>query len=225
MAGRRFSNAVFGSTTGEEKMPIEFIFNGPADAQRVFALAHGAGVAMDAPFMNYFAEQLGAAGIRVARFEFPYMIARRKTGKQLPPDSTSKLCASWRAAIAQLACPSLVIGGKSLGGRVASMIADAEQVAGLICLGYPFHPPAKPQQTRTDHLQNLKTPTLILQGTRDPFGNQDEVATYQLASTIRIAWLDDGDHSFVPRKKSGVSADQNLKNAADQASEFILQLK
>jgi len=206
-------------------MAIEFIYNGPADAECVFALAHGAGVAMDSPFMNYFAEQIGTAGIRVARFEFPYMIERRNTGKQMPPDNTPKLCEAWHAAITQLAAPFLVIGGKSLGGRVASMIADDEQVAGLVCLGYPFHPPGKPEQTRIDHLLHLQTRTLILQGERDPFGTHAEVVTYQLSPSIQIEWLTDGDHSFVPRKKSGVSEAQNCRMAGELIIDFIHQLK
>lgn len=106
-----------------------------------------------------------------------------------------------------------------MGGRVASMIADAlhaeGHAAGLLCLGYPFHPPDKPAQVRTAHLMSLKTPTLICQGTRDPFGTKDEVEGYGLPSSIRILWLEDGDHDLKPRKRiSGFSAADHLSTMA-----------
>ena len=86
---------------------------------------------------------------------------------------------------------------------MASLIADERGVAGLVCLGYPFHPPGKPDRLRTEHLRVLRTPTLICQGTRDPFGKRDEVAGYVLAPSIRLAWIAEGDHSFTPRGQSG----------------------
>ncbi|MFP6743600.1 MAG: alpha/beta family hydrolase, partial [Alphaproteobacteria bacterium] len=102
-----------------------FIYNGPDDATLTVALAHGAGAAMDSPFMNAFAEGLGSAGFRVARFEFPYMQRRRAEGTRRPPDRPPVLIETWRAVIAELTCSSkLVVGGKSMGGRMASMIAD-----------------------------------------------------------------------------------------------------
>ncbi|RVA23796.1 alpha/beta hydrolase, partial [Mesorhizobium sp. M7D.F.Ca.US.004.03.1.1] len=114
----------------------------------------------------------------------------------------------------------LIIGGKSMGGRVASMVADEMfakgEISGLICLGYPFHPPAKPEQLRTKHLAGLKTPTLIFQGTRDEFGTQDEVAGYVLSEGIEIHWLEDGDHDLKPRKSiSGFSTADHLKTLAE----------
>ena len=107
----------------------------------------------------------------------------------------------YRDAVAELGkTPALVIGGKSMGGRVASMAADQllqeEKIAGLLCLGYPFHPPAKPTQLRTAHLADLRTPTLICQGTRDEFGTRDEVEGYNLSDRIELLWLEDGDHDL-----------------------------
>ncbi|MBW2212344.1 MAG: dienelactone hydrolase family protein, partial [Deltaproteobacteria bacterium] len=117
------------------------------------------------------------------------------------------------------------IGGKSMGGRIASMIADEVGAAGVVCLGYPFHPPGKPERLRTAHLETLKTPTLIVQGTRDRLGADEEVATYSLSPSIDLTWMEDGDHSFKPRKKSGRTRDQNLKAAASVVVEFIRRLE
>lgn len=198
-----------------------FIFDGPEGAPVALALAHGAGAPMDSPFMAHIAQGLGARGLRVARFEFPYMAARRADGKKRPPDRAPVLLESWRAAIAALAGPHLAIGGKSLGGRMASLIADEAGVRALVCLGYPFHPPGRQDKLRTEHLAELQTPTLILQGERDPFGTRDEVAGYRLSPAIRIAWCPDGDHSFKPRKASGRSQEDNWGLAVEVMYEFL----
>ena len=112
-----------------------------------------------------------------------------------------------------------------MGGRIASLIADEVQAAGLVCLGYPFHPTGKPEKLRTEHLKSIATPTLIVQGERDAFGNRAEVRRYRLAKTVRMHWLDDGDHSFKPRKKSGVSLEDNLTEAIDAVARFIAELE
>jgi len=117
-----------------------------------------------------------------------------------------------------------VIGGKSMGGRIASMIADDAGVDGLVCLGYPFHPPGKPEKLRTAHLRDLQTPTLIVQGTRDPFGKPEEVDAYDLSDGIRIVWLEDGDHSFKPRKSSGRTLEQNFGEAIAAIAAFVAGL-
>lgn len=143
--------------------PPDILFDGPATARRTIVLAHGAGVGMDSPFMAAMAKGLADRGFRVARFEFPYMAGRR-TGKKRPPDREPALRAAWLRVIAELGADSLVIGGKSMGGRIATLIADEAKVAGLVCLGYPFHPVGKPKQLRVEHLRTIKTPTLILQG-------------------------------------------------------------
>jgi predicted alpha/beta-hydrolase family hydrolase len=203
----------------------DFLFDGPETAHATILLAHGAGAPMDSASMNATAQALAAAGLRVARFEFGYMAARRTTGPK-PPPRAETLNPEYRAAIAALqAKGKLIIGGKSMGGRVASMIADDSGAAGLLCLGYPFHPPEKPQQLRTAHLAGLQTPTLIVQGTRDPFGTPDEVAGYKLANSIEILWLEDGDHDLKPRKKlSGFSAADHLKTMAERAAGWSQKL-
>jgi len=205
---------------------LDFLFDGPEDARVTIALAHGAGAAMDAPFMNFFAEGLAAWGFRVARFEFPYMAERRISGKKPGPNRPIVLQETWRNAIDALGGPErLVIGGKSMGGRIASMMADEAQVMGLVCLGYPFHPPGKPENLRTQHLQNLTTPSLFVQGTRDPLGARDEVAGYALPGTIALHWMEDGDHGFRPRKASGRTLEQNLREAVEAAATFVSSLK
>jgi uncharacterized protein len=198
------------------------IVDGPKTAAKTFLFAHGAGAPMDSPFMQRVAEGVAASGIRVIRFEFPYMQRRRKTGKGGAPDPPRVLMQSFRDAIEEAGGGSkLVIGGKSMGGRIASMVADEARVIGLVCLGYPFHPPGKAEKTRTAHLENLRTPTLILQGTRDSFGSPEDVRSYRLSATIRIEWLEDGDHSFKPRVRIGRTEADNVRAAIALAAEFI----
>jgi predicted alpha/beta-hydrolase family hydrolase len=201
-----------------------FRFDGPLGATPI-VLAHGAGAPMDDPFLEAIAGGLAARGMRVARFEFPYMAARRATGARKGPDRSPVLLATWREAVAELGGgAALVIGGKSMGGRMASMVADVVGARGLVCLGYPFHPPGKPEQLRTAHLATLRTPTLIVQGTRDPFGMPDEVAGYALSPSIRVEWIADGDHSLVPRKASGRTRAQNLEAAIEAVAAFAAAL-
>ncbi|APG88868.1 alpha/beta family hydrolase [Sinorhizobium americanum] len=203
----------------------KFLFDGPEDAPVTILLAHGAGAPMDSASLTATAKELAAAGFRIARFEFGYMAARR-SGARKPPPRAETLNPEYRAAVADLGAKgTLVIGGKSMGGRVASMVADelhAEgKVAGLICLGYPFHPPAKPEQLRTRHLAGLQTPTLICQGTRDEFGTREEVQGYTLSDQIEFLWLEDGDHDLKPRKSiSGFSAADHLKTLADAVTRW-----
>jgi uncharacterized protein len=177
---------------------------------------------MDSPFMQCVAEGVAASGIRVIRFEFPYMQRRRATGKGGAPDLQRVLMQSFLETIEEVGGSSgLVIGGKSLGGRIGSMVADEAEVLGLVCFGYPFHPPGKLEKTRTAHLESLRTPTLILQGTRDSFGSPEEVRGYKLSTAIRIEWLEDGDHSFKPRARSGRTEADNVRAAIALVAEFI----
>jgi len=202
-------------------IPLEVA--GPDHAERTIVLAHGAGAPMDSPFLEHFARGLAARGLRVVRFEFPYMRARR-AGRRLPPDRPPVLSDCWWEVVATLGARPLVIGGKSLGGRIASVVADEVSARGLVCLGYPFHPPGKPQALRVEHLQTLKTPTLIVQGTRDPLGSREEVAGYSLSPAIRVHWIADGDHSLKPRARSGRTEKQNLAEALEAIAEFVERL-
>lgn len=208
----------------------KFLFDGPGDAAVTILLAHGAGAPMDSTSMTAAALALAGVGFRVARFEFGYMAARRTADGRKSPPRAETLNPEYRAAIAELGAQgTLVIGGKSMGGRVASMVADdlhAEgKIAGLLCLGYPFHPPGKPEQLRTRHLADLKTPALICQGTRDEFGTRDEVSRYALSDRIELLWLEDGDHDLKPRKKvSGSSTADHLKTLAEAVARWADRL-
>jgi len=212
-------------------MDSRFLITGPDDAGTTILLAHGAGAPMDSKSMSAAAAALAVAGLRVARFEFGYMAARRTSDQRRPPPKAETLQPEYRDAVAALGAQGkLIIGGKSMGGRVASMVADelhtSGKVAGLLCLGYPFHPPEKPTQLRTAHLQNLRTPALIVQGMRDLFGTRPEVEGYALSEAIRILWLEDGDHDLVPRKKlSGFSAADHLQTLGREVSAWAAGLK
>jgi predicted alpha/beta-hydrolase family hydrolase len=204
----------------------EFLFDGPADAALTVVLAHGAGAPMNTPFLSSVARGLAAGGYRVARFEFPYMRARRDTGRKGgAPDREPILRNSWKEAVEKLGGGGrLVIGGKSMGGRIASMVADEVGARGLVCLGYPFHPPGRPEKLRTKHLETLATRALIVQGTRDAFGTEEDVAGYRLSPAIRVVWLQDGDHSWKPRAASGRSEAQNMADAVAAIREFLASL-
>jgi len=208
-------------------MSTMFLFDGPEDAEATILLAHGAGAPMDSAALNATAKALADVRLRVARFEFGYMAARRTDAGRKPPPRAETLIPEYRAAVAALGAKGpLIIGGKSMGGRVASMVADelyaAGSIKGLLCLGYPFHPPGKPEQLRTKHLVGLKTPTLICQGTRDEFGTRDEVPNYALSEQIELFWLEDGDHDLKPRKTiSGFSAADHLKAVGDKVAAWV----
>lgn len=199
--------------------PLNLLRTGPTDAATTLVLAHGAGAGMNSPFMAAFAEGLAERGTAVIRFEFPYMQTMSASGRRRPPNPGRVLEQHWRDVIA--AVGPCAIGGKSLGGRIASLVADACGVSGLICLGYPFHPPGKPQKTRTEHLKTLRTPTLICQGTRDPFGTREDVASYDLSRAIEVFWLEDGNHSLEPRRASGLTANDNWRASMDRISDFL----
>ena len=197
-----------------------FLDDGPPQAAATLILAHGAGGSMDSPFLSTVARGLAGFGIRVRRFEFPYMAARRAEGRSRPPDREPVLLDTWRAAVSETG-QDVFIGGKSMGGRMASLVADELGVRGLVCLGYPFHPPGQPAKLRTRHLESLATPTLIVQGERDPFGTRADVAGYPLSSAIRVEWLPDGDHSWKPRKASGATEAGNVSRAVEVVAAFV----
>lgn len=208
-----------------KNFPTDVLIDGSAKAKWTIALAHGAGAPMDSEFMTTIAEGLAARQFQVVRFEFPYMAERRKSGRKKPPDREPVLRQTWLDMVAALKPERLIIGGKSLGGRIASLVADEAKVAGLVCLGYPFHPTGQPDRLRVEHLSKLKTPTLILQGERDPFGNREEVAGYSLSKAIKIHWLTDGDHSFKPRKSSGRTERENFNEAVEEIAAFVSKRK
>jgi predicted alpha/beta-hydrolase family hydrolase len=205
----------------------DFLFDGSDKAKATILLAHGAGAPMDSASMNAATKALANAGLRIARFEFAYMASRRTAEGRKPPPRAEKVMSEYVAAVDALkASGPLIIGGKSMGGRVASMVCDdlfaKGRIAGLLCLGYPFHPVGKPEQLRTAHLVGLKTPALIAQGTRDAFGTREEVKGYKLSKAIEILWLEDGDHDLRPRKAvSGFSAADHLATLAEAVKAWV----
>lgn len=189
---------------------------------------------MDSDWMEDITTRLADRGVRVFRFEFAYMAGRRpgadgEPGRKRPPDRAPKLQARWLEVLEQLSsdhglAPSdLVLGGKSMGGRIASMIVDEVGARGLVCLGYPFHPPGKPDNLRTEHLESLRTRSLFVQGERDPFGTRDEVPGYALSNSIHVEWMPDGDHGLKPRKRSGHTLEENLDTCADAIAAFTAE--
>ncbi|HEK1684582.1 TPA: dienelactone hydrolase family protein [Pseudomonas putida] len=187
-------------------------------------LAHGAGAPMDSAFMDEIAQRLAGLGVGVIRFEFPYMAERRINGGKRPPNPQKVLLECWREVYGQvrpLVTGTLAIGGKSMGGRMASLLADELEVDALVCLGYPFYAVGKPEKPRVEHLAELKTPTLIVQGERDALGNREAVEGYQLSAAIEVNWLVTGDHDLKPLKASGFSHEQHLQAAAEKVADFL----
>lgn len=189
-------------------------------------LAHGAGAPMDSGFMEEMAARLAVQGVNVLRFEFPYMAQRRLDGGKRPPNPAPKLLDHWREVYARVrpyVAGRLAIGGKSMGGRMASLLADELGADALVCLGYPFYAVGKPQKPRVEHLTGLKTRTLIVQGERDALGNRETVQGYALSPSIEVLWLAAGDHDLKPLKASGFSHEQHLASAARGVAGFVSQ--
>ncbi|EGR3414267.1 alpha/beta fold hydrolase [Vibrio parahaemolyticus] len=198
----------------------QLIVEGPENGP-LFVFAHGAGAGMEHDFMTAVAKGLVEQGIRVVRFNFPYMVKRSEDGKKRPPDRAPKLLEAYSEVIAHFASSPVVIGGKSMGGRMASLLAEHELVAGIACLGFPFHPPGKPEKFKGDHLASIDKPTLILQGERDTFGKREEFDEFVFSQQVKVSFLPDGDHSFKPRKSSGHTEAGNIALAVEQLSAFI----
>jgi predicted alpha/beta-hydrolase family hydrolase len=198
---------------------------GANSAPVTLILAHGAGAPMDSEFMNDIAQRLAALGVGVLRFEFPYMAQRRIDGGKRPPNPQPKLLECWRQVYEEVRAHvsgTLAIGGKSMGGRMASLIADELNVDALVCLGYPFYAVGKPEKPRVAHLESLKTSTLIIQGERDTLGNRQAVAGYVLSKAITVHWLPTANHDLKPLKASGVSHAECLQNAAEHVARRLL---
>ena len=183
-------------------------------------LGHGAGAGQASPFMVSFAAGLAARGVDTITFNFLYTEQGRRA-----PDTNNKLEACYRAAIEaarglrKVKANRLLIGGKSLGGRIASQVAAAgmDDLAGLVFLGYPLHPPGKPDQPRAAHLSQIRAPLLFVQGTRDPFGTPAELRSVIARLKLRAAIHEvaGGDHSFTVPKSSPVSQEETYAAAQD----------
>lgn len=225
MAKRASSDIDLYQAVSAPEAPASVIWNEPEGATfATLILAHGAGAPMDSPFMTSIATRLAALGVAVARFEFPYMAQRRLDGGRRPPNPQARLLDSWRAVYAdlrqQVAGP-LAIGGKSMGGRMASLVADELEVDALVCLGYPFYAAGKPEKPRVAHLSELRTPTLVMQGERDALGNRPTVEQYSLSKQIELCWLAAADHDLKPLKASGFTHEQHLQSTAEKVADFL----
>ncbi|MDA9556217.1 alpha/beta fold hydrolase [Vibrio sp.] len=189
----------------------------------IFIFAHGAGAGMDHSFMESIAQGLAEKGIQVIRFNFPYMIKRAEDGKRRPPDRSPKLLEAFEAVIDEYAKDALVvIGGKSMGGRMASLLSENDKVKAIACLGFPFHPPGKPENYKGEQLSTLDKPCLILQGQRDTFGKEEEFSEFELSKSVQVQFIPDGDHSFKPRKRSGFTEEANIQLSIRYLADFIL---
>jgi hypothetical protein len=184
------------------------LYRAAAAAGRLLVLAHGAGAGQHHPFMTAMGSRLAARGIDVVTFDFLYMHARRKVPDRAPAlESCFGGVIDWATAREEFAGHRLLIGGKSMGGRMATHLAAAGFVArggagprlsAVIALGYPLHPPGKPEQPRTAHLPAIRTPLLVVQGSRDTFGTPDELRPViaGMPGPVTLHVVEGGDHSF-----------------------------
>ncbi|MFT5004339.1 MAG: putative alpha/beta-hydrolase family hydrolase [Flavobacteriales bacterium] len=201
---------------------INTLINNAPNPIATFVFAHGAGAGKNSEFMQLMAQRITKHGINVVRFNFAYMQMAEDLGKRRPPDRSDKLLVHFKKVLSEIddRLP-IFIGGKSMGGRMASMLLQESAALGCICMGYPFHPPGKPEKLRTEHLLAINKPVLILQGERDTFGTREDIGTYNLSAKVQIHYLADGDHGFKPRKASGFTLDDHLNLAITHTAEFI----
>lgn len=201
---------------------INTLINTAQNPIATFVFAHGAGLGKNSEFMRLMAHGIADHNINVLRFNFAYMQLAEELGKRRPPDRADKLQLHFKAVLSEIDSGfPIFIGGKSMGGRMASMLLDESTAVGCICMGYPFHPPGKLEKLRTEHLLAINKPVLILQGERDTFGTRQEVDKYNLSAQVHLSFLADGDHSFKPRKASGFTFEDNLNSAIKNTVQFI----
>ena len=204
------------------------LINGPKEAKNILLLAHGAGAPMDSTFMNTISDGLNNNGIITFRFEFPYM-EKRRSGKNTFPDKLDVLCDFYKKIYFNIKKinpdKNIWLGGKSMRGRVSTLISRSLDIKGVIVFGYPFHPINKLDKLRLESLQLSGPPILIIQGTRDKFGTITEVKKYKIHKNNTIFWIKDGDHSYNTLKKSGLSSKDAIVQAYNEASIFIKKTK
>ncbi|MFT6284620.1 MAG: putative alpha/beta-hydrolase family hydrolase [Arenicella sp.] len=201
---------------------INTLINTAQNPIATFVFAHGAGAGQDSEFMQLMTQGIAKNNINVLRFNFAYMQLAEELGKRRPPDRADKLLMHFKAVLSEIDSGfPIFIGGKSMGGRMASMLLDESTAVGCVCMGYPFHSPGKLETLRTEHLLAINKPVLILQGERDTFGTRQEVDKYNLSAQVHLNFLADGDHSFKPRKASGFTLEDNLNLAIKNTVQFI----
>ena len=193
-------------------------------SRSILILAHGSGQPSDSPWMVSLAQALGEQGVECRRFNFEYMYRALAARKPRPPSALPTLVEEYRKVLdSVVGVERVFVGGKSLGGRVATHLALSAPVCGVVAFGYPFHPPGKPEKLRSEHLSDIPCPVLICQGERDTFGKREEIPGYNLPPNLEFEWIPDGDHGFKPRKRTGETLEGNLDRAASAAARFMLR--
>ncbi len=207
---------------------LTFAYQGPKrGADRAVLLAHGAGADMNAAALTTVADALADARIPSLRFDFPYRVAGRRAPDRAPVLETAvREMATELAARANVPRERLVLGGRSMGGRICSMVAAGDGALGLVLLGYPLHPPGRPDQLRVEHFPRLRMPVLFASGTRDAFASPEELKQQakRIKGRVRFAWVDTGDHGFKPLKSSGLTAAAALDVVASAVVAFVSAL-
>jgi predicted alpha/beta-hydrolase family hydrolase len=197
------------------------------DAKATLMLGHGAGAPQRHPWMVAVAHTIAGRGLEVVTFDFLYTHAKRRV-----PDRPDVLEATWRAAVAALRAEDktrarrVFVGGKSMGGRIATMVASQGgfgEIGGIVLLGYPLHPPGQPAKLRVAHLPKVTVPMLFVQGSRDTFGSPAELAPFvdSLPAGGRIFAIEGGDHSLTPPKRGGDSLAAVMGRVADEIVRFV----
>ena len=204
-------------------------YQGPKrGADRAVLLAHGAGADMNAAALTTVADALADAKIPSLRFNFPYMAAGRRSPDRPPVlEAAVRDAAALLATQAKVAPERIVLGGRSMGGRICSMVvADGLPSAGLVLLGYPLHPPGNPEKLRIEHLPKITVPCLFVSGTRDAFGTPDELKRHakKIKGKVTWHWIETGDHGFKPLKASGLTPASALDAAAQAVVSFVTNL-
>lgn len=188
-------------------------------------VAHGAGAGQDSTFLECCRAALAERGVQTLAIEFAYLQQMRREARRRPPPRVDRLVdelARWCDLLSHPSLPPLWLGGKSMGGRVASLLAARDDAAGLVLCGYPFHPPGKPETLRLSHWPLIGCPTLVVQGSRDPFGSREELVGYDLGSA-RVHLLEDGDHDWRPRRASGRTQASLIDEAAEVIAGFMAE--
>jgi predicted alpha/beta-hydrolase family hydrolase len=206
----------------------DFTYQGPKrGVDRAVLLAHGAGADMNAATLTTVADALAAAKIPSLRFNFPYRAAGRRAPDRAPVlEAAVREAADELARLTKLPPERLVLGGRSMGGRICSMVAADTGALGLVLLGYPLHPPGKPTQLRVEHFARLRTPALFVSGTRDAFGTPAELKreTKKVKGPVSFHWVETGDHGFKPLKSSGSTVAGVLDDVAAAVLDFVTRL-
>jgi uncharacterized protein len=189
-------------------------------------LAHGAGAGQGSSFMQRLRDALAEQGVQTLAIEFAYMQRMQQEARRRPPPRIDRLVdelAAWCDVMTHPKLGTPWLGGKSMGGRVASLLAARDQAAGLVLCGYPFHPAGKPERLRLAHWPLLACPTLVVQGSRDPFGSREEIEGYRLPEAVGVHLLEDGDHDWKPRRLSGRTQASLIDEAAKAIAAFMAE--